>query len=888
MYTIRFIIVISLFFCISADMVSQINQEAARDIIEGVQRGDMSREEAIQEAREAGATDQQIQQGVQEGEQRDVFDQQAQFEQEAAEEIQEQLVAEDTIREGTAREGEIQEEEEDAAEPKAPQDRIADYFGYSLFTGSSDKYLPAQVGPSDPDYLLGPGDEIIVSLWGQVEQRYPLTISKEGTVFIENYGQMVVTNLTLSQLETKLTKRLSKIHKSLNPPTGAPTTYLDVSLGKLKSYTVFTVGYVKNPGSHQVNSYSTLFTALFQAGGPTLKGSLRDIRLIRDDEVVVNLDLYDFLLTGKKKDDNRIQNNDIIYIPPRISSVELNGEVNDTSIFELKKDETLRDLVDFAGGLKSTTDINRVQIERIQPFEGRESARRIIQVIDRKLLVEKDGQMAINPIPLSDKDVVTIYPLNEPVLGYVTVSGSVKRPGRFSLEDNMSIQDLIAKAQGLLPDAYTSKADLTRTYRDGTTRHFSLNLDSAVADTLMLEDWDELRVYSFWELFDREYVRISGHVRNPGSYMLHDSLYASDLIFKAGGMKDKFFWSQTYQRRADLIRYNEDGLTTRIIPLQLDSIVAGNPDYDIKLINQDRIRIYPANVTFFPDVVSIEGEIKNPGQYTLKTNMDIQDIILEAGGFTRSAYKYVADVYRIDPLMQKEDTMTLAFSVSIAPDILERLELEDGFQLEGEDYVVIREDPHYETHRVVHIYGEVEFPGAYPLLRKNETLQDLINRAGGLTNEAFKTGIRFTRNDSLQVVGDYEEAIEKGEKLAMILKTDDRIFIPRHPGTVKVEGAVNNPGLVQYRKGWRLDDYIEAAGDYTFDADENHTIVYYPGGNAKRISWGIAPKVREGSRVVVPVEPEMEPIDWTQLLAEWASIASSLATVIFIINRSSN
>ncbi len=867
-------------FTLLNENVAQINQERARDIIEGVQRGDLSREEAVQEAEEAGATQDQIQQGLQEGEQRNVFDQDQTTVEEAQDTEQDQQTVSDTT---------IQQESTDETyetpQRKATESVQKEYFGYSLFTGPIERYLPSQMGPSNPNYQLGPGDEIIISLWGQVEIRYSLTISKEGTVFINKYGQMTVTNLTLSQLEEKLTKNLSKIYKSLNPPSGNPATFLDVSLGEMKSYTIFTVGYVKNPGSHQVNSYSTLFTALFQAGGPTVKGSLRDIRLIRNDEIVVHLDLYDFLLTGRKKDDIQIQNNDIIYVPPRISTVELKGEVNDSAFFELKKEETLDDLVHFAGGLKPTTDIKRVQIERIKPFETRDQEERIIEVIDRNLTVREDDKINISPIPIYDRDVVTIYPLKEPLMGYVNVNGSVKRPGRYALEENMTINQLISNAQGLLPDAYAQKADLTRTYPDGRTKHFSVNLDSAIADTLTLQDWDRLKVYSYWELFNREYVSISGHVLNSGRYMLHDSLFASDLIFKAGGMKDRFFWSQTYQRRADLYRYNEDGLTRRIIPVRLDSIVAENPDYDIKLENRDEIRVYPANVTFFPDVVTISGKIKNPGQYDFKTNMGIHDIILEAGGFTRSAYKYVIDVYRIDPMMEKEDTLTLAFSVPISPDMLESFTLEDDYQLLGRDYVVVRQDPEYETHRVVTINGEVEYPGDYPLLRKNETLQELINRAGGFTNEAFHAGIEFIRDDSLQVVGDYEEAVDKGKRLAMVLRRGDRILVPKHPGTVKVEGAVNNPGLVQYRKKWNLDDYVEAAGDYTFDADEKRTIVYYPGGNAKRINWGIAPKIKEGSRIVIPVEPEQEPIDWTNVLAEWASIASSLATVIFIINR---
>jgi len=768
------------------------NPDVIRNLARQVQAGQITQQEAIERARDAGMSQSQIKQA------RDrISDAQkariSEMDRAAAPSPQPQ---EDTIPES------LKDDQQDEAPQPEPTPK---YFGYEIFQGPKDKYERADVGSLDPQYQIGPGDELIISIWGATEMRNKYQVSREGTIFVERYGQMVVSGLTMKQLEEKLTKNLSRIYSGLNPSRGSPTTYLDVSLGELRSIQVYMVGKVKKPGSHFVNSYSTAFTALYQSGGPTTKGSLRKIQVIRNGEVVSTLDLYHFITSGKRPNDISLQNNDVVYVPPRISTVKLKGAVKEKAFYELKKEETLQDLISYSGGLKTSTDIQKVQIERTQSFTKRQQTGEIYEVLTKDLGAFKKDSLHINPIEIHDKDVVTLFPV--------------------------------------------------------TGKQISSPIPGGV-----------------------EYVNVSGHIYKPGRYILKEGMKVKDLLRRAGGLKDSVFWDKTYQIRADLIQYADNGLDRKIesIPLR-DLLKKDSLQYNHTLHHRDSLIIYGAGVTHKKERVTIRGEVEKPGVYVLEKNMGIHDLLLQAGGFTKQAYKYQVEVFRMGN-NEKKDRISQVYNVDISPDILQHFDSEQKIDLEDFDMVIVRKDPDFEYHKVVRLGGEVKFPGRYPILRESETLGELIERAGGLTPEAFLPGLKFTRNDTNKVVGNFERILEEGRG-GIVLQQGDSVYVPQHPGTVKVSGSVRNPGVVQYHPGWGLERYVEAAGDYTFEAAKGKTIVYYPGGNARKKNWLWNPKVKEGSEIFVPQKPEREPLDITQLLTEWASIATSVATVIYIVNR---
>ena len=232
-------------------------------------------------------------------------------------------------------------------------------------------FQATSVGIVDPDYLIGPGDEIIVMLWGETQFRQVLTVDREGFVFVPEIGQVFVNGLNLNLLESKLFRVFSQSYASLNPQGRTPTTFLDISLGNLRPLRIQVLGEVAQPGAYTVSPSATLFSSLYYFNGPTILGSLRDIQLIRGGDNIKSIDFYNYLLTGKKPKDQKLQLDDVIFIPRRLKTVSISGEVNRAGIYELKPDENLTDLITIAGDLKVTAYLNRAQIDRIVPFEKR-------------------------------------------------------------------------------------------------------------------------------------------------------------------------------------------------------------------------------------------------------------------------------------------------------------------------------------------------------------------------------------------------------------------------------------------------------------------------------------------------------------------------------------
>lgn len=760
------------------------------------------------------------------------------------------------------------------------------YYGYDLFYTSRGFKLESSM-TAYSDYQVGPGDEIVIAMWGDVELRNVLKVSNEGTIYVNNVGLVSVNGLSLDELEAKLKNLLSKAYITLSPTSGEASTYLDVSLGKLRPITVFLVGEVFKKGAIKLDSYSTVFTALYNSGGPTAKGTLRDIRVIRDGRVVSTIDIYDYLLTGNKINDIILKNGDNILVQPRFSSIKLDGEVNNKSIYELKENEDLADLIKFSGGIRVTSSLERIQVERIIPFGERN--KEILyskEIKEFRLGSAVDGKVKINPVKLVDGDIVTVFPISDIVINYVNITGAVVLPGQYSLEPDMTVMDLLDKTGGLLPEAYLAKTELLRTRPDLTTELISLDLSKKENLNFKLETSDQLRIYSNWEIYTRYTVQISGHIKKPGIYALSDSTRVADLIFQSGSLRDPDFVKETYLERADLIRYDEDGIKTRIIPIDLRKLLNGDESENILLKHKDHLKIYEINVIKQVEDVTILGLVRSPGKFLLQTNMGVEDLILQANGFSEGALYYEAEVFRVDPYKIKQDKLVSVHKIPIDQAFfLQGKSPENKFLLQNKDKVVIRQYPDFQYHRSVVLNGEVKFPGNYSLQKEKETLAELIERAGGLKNEAFTQGISFTR-DSMKVLSDFNNVKEGTKGGDFVLKHGDVIYIPKHPGVVSVEGFVFSPGLVKYTSGWSLKDYVDAAGGVKVDDvyEKGETVVYYPGGAADVDGWLLSPTVKEGSRIIVKQSKKPEEKEGTSL-KDWVAIIASIVTIAFYLSN---
>jgi protein involved in polysaccharide export with SLBB domain len=527
---------------------------------------------------------------------------------------------------------------------------------------------------------------------------------------------------------------------------------------------------------------------MFFAGGPTESGTMRDVRVLRGGRVVAHLDVYDYLRTGRRDGDIRLENDDTVFIPPTGPRVTVTGEVREPGIYELEAGEPLSRLVETAGGFTEKAFPGRIQVERIlDPEAGAELP------ADREVLDFAAGGNGWND-PLEDGDVVTVFEVDDRLRNFVSVKGEVRRPGTYELREGARLSDLLRLAGGVLETAFLDRAELVRTYEDERREQISVDLarvrSGEEAYDLRLSPRDELTVHSIWRLRDKYTVKIYGAIRNPGTYELREHMTLRDLLLQAGGLQES-----AYDKEVEISRVRpEDG----------------------------------------------------------------------AGVGT-------AEIFRV-PLGKDYFTGD-----------------REEFRLEAWDNVFVREIPNYELQRNVRVGGEVEFPGVYTLRGPQETLADVIDRAGGLKETAYPEGFALWRpKDGVgRVALDLRHALEdRRSNDNVILFDGDSLFVPEEPKTVTVRGEVGYPTSLVYERGWSVGDYVSRAGGPTQMADRGQTRVIYTTGAAARVKrYWFDPEVRPGSTIVVPRKEESEGVDWGDVIKNSTSVLASLATVVLVVDR---
>jgi polysaccharide export outer membrane protein len=779
-----------------------------------------------------------------------------------------------------------------------------EYFGYGIFKNIPAAFEPNAVGPVDPGYLVGPGDGLRVSVWGEAEFQYELDVDRDGRIFIPNVGPIFVMGTPLNMLEGKLRNQLSKYYSGL--ATRPPKVFMDVSVTKLKPLRIFVMGEVKQPGGYTISNYATVFNALYSVGGPLVRGSLRNVKVLRDNKIVATVDLYDYLLRGDQTSDVRLQNNDLIFIPPRGKTVSIRGEVRRPAIYELKDSEHLATLINYAGGLLSTAYLDHAQIDRVKPFDERTKGTEDRMVVDISL---KDSlRIGGKDVMLYDADDVQVFSILDEKKNFVSVQGAVWRPGRYELGKIKTLRDLIAAAEGVKPDTYLEKGDLERVRPDLTREFVTFDVAKALSGdkehNIELREKDAVRLYSIHEIeFDRT-VSITGHVKTPQTIPYADSLTLYDLVFRAGGLLDPEFRKSTYLERADLVRLNSDMITKRIIPFNLQRLLEDST-YNIPLRPRDEVIVYGIGVSEVTDkYVTINGSVKNPGKYPLRSNMTLDDLVLLAGGFTEDASVLEAEVSRIRPEGLRGDSLSIIlhpkltkdFAQEVSGESLHELSQADpprngDFYLQYMDEVLIRPNPDFKPQQNVTVEGEVLYPGTYAIQHKGEKLSEILTRAGGPTKIAYLGGAQFYRGGKRLVI-DFEEAYHnKDEDHDIMMLAGDRVTIPPRPRTVLVTGEVNNPGLQVFIDGQSVSDYIDRAGGRTDSAQ--YALLTLPTGETQKVSFGWFahdPRVLEGSAIVVtkkPAEPppERREFDLGGTIKDSFAIVASAATVIYLISQ---
>ncbi|MFQ6608086.1 MAG: SLBB domain-containing protein [Fidelibacterota bacterium] len=645
----------------------------------------------------------------------------------------------------------LEEIEEVALESQQqPSRQPLPYFGYDIFQGDPEAFQASKFGAIDPYYNIGPGDEIIIMLWGETQFRQVFNVDREGFIFIPEIGQVFVNGLILGDLETKLFRLLSQAYASLDPPSGKATTYMDVSLGTLRPLRIMVLGEVAQPGAYAVNPTTTLFTSLYYFRGPTRLGSLRDIRLIRGGQQVASIDFYDYLLTGKPVGDVRLQLDDVIFIPPRKKTVSIQGEIKRPAIYELQEGETLESLLTIAGGLRTTAYLDRVQVDRVVPFEKRDELD-----MDR-ILVDVDLNEVLyqgKTFDLQDGDQVQLFSVLDIRQNVVTITGaSVERPGVYDLGDSLRLSALIRQADSLLGDAYLERADIIRLREDLREELIKVDLGKALAgdreQDILLQPLDRVKIYSLSEMIPVHRVSLEGHVKQPGRYPLLEEMTLFDLIFKGGGFIDEEFRKQTYLQRAELVRVKEDSVTKEIIPFNLGEVLNKKGMADLLLRPDDSVRIYSiAEIEGTTKYVTIEGQVKRPGRYELfEENMTLYDLLFQAGGLDDPVFKSTTFLGRADLLRLDEDRITRTVIPFNLGEVLDHPASPQNLELEPDDIVRVYAQTVFNAVKPVTIEGVVQNPGRYDL-KTGMSLKDLILEAGGVDANVYRYKVEVARID---------------------------------------------------------------------------------------------------------------------------------------------
>ena len=715
-----------------------------------------------------------------------------------------------------------------------PGRQAVDYYGYNIFQRDPAVFQSSVAGAVDPNYNIGPGDEIIFMLWGETQFRQVLNVDREGFIFIPEVGQVFVNGLTMDLLESKLFKVLSQRYSSLiRSNDGNATTFLDISLGNMRPLRVIVLGEVAQPGAYQVSPSTTLFSALYYFNGPTTLGSLRDIRLIRGGKQIATIDFYDYLLSGKKINDVRLQLDDTIFLPTRGKSVSISGEINRPAIYELEKGEGLQDLMRMAGGLRVSAYLDRAQIDRIVPPEERDALgmdRMFIDVDLKQIMASKKG------FALKDGDNIQIFSILDLRQNIVEINGAVVRPGRFDIGESLQLRDLVLKADSLVGDAYLDRVNVVRFNPDFTEKLLKLNLGLAMKGdpqhNIQLEPMDRVTVFSTSAMIPRRFVAISGHVKTPGRYLLREDLTLYDLIFKAGGFTDEEWLKTTYRQRAELVRVMEDSVTKEIIPFDLDEVLNKEGLAETLLRTDDAVKIYSlAEIEgAWEKFVSITGHVKGPGRYELfEENMTLYDLIFKAGGFDDEEYHKQTYLKRAELVRVMEDGVTKEIILFNLEELLNKEGLAETL-LQTDDAVKIYSlaDIEGAPEKFVSISGHVKRPGSYELFEENMTLYDLVFMAGGFDDEVWKNQTFLGRADLLRHdedritrsiipfnLGEILENAESTHNLQLQIGDEIRVYaqtIFNAEKIISIGGVVNNPGQYTLKTGMTIKDLILEAG----------------------------------------------------------------------------
>lgn len=685
-------------------------------------------------------------------------------------------------------------------------------YGHKVFNSRALTFEPSENIATPQNYRLGPGDEVLIDIWGTSEDHLRQTISPEGSIMISQVGPVYLNGMTINDANKHIKNTFSRKYAGMDDAE----TEIQVTLGQVRTIQVDILGEVATPGTFRLSPFSSVFHALYRAGGINDIGSLRNIQVLRNGKIIAGVDIYDYLFNGKTDGNIRLQEGDVIIVPPYDQLVNIDGNVKRPMYYEIKPNETIKDILEYAGGFTGDAYEGMVKLAR---QAGTENELYNIETADFATYRLKDG------------DMITVGTILDRYANRVELKGAVYRPGLFAIDDQLStIGDLIRKADGLTDDAYTDRVLL---YREG------------------------------------------------------------------------------------------DNLELQLLAIDLKKILDGTAP-DVVLKRNDVVVISSIHELEERGALTIGGQVARPGTYPYAVNTTIEDLIFQAGGLLEGASTARVEVARriVDPTATTQ-TQLLSHIYTLSIENGLGVGKDKGFILMPYDHVTIRTSPGYSTQRTVSVNGEVLFAGSYVLQKRNERISEIINRAGGILDNAYLKGAHLERrltddeyaarkeviraamtntgknsSDSIAIsridvsnsynVGiDLELALSNpGSHYDLVLQPGDQLFIPEQQSTVKISGDVMFPNSVLFVPGKKLKYYIDQAGGYGQTARKGKAFIVYLNGQVARAK-GNTP-IEPGCHIIVPSKPSTSGTDWTKILTlatSFSSVATMAAAITNIFKK---
>lgn len=654
------------------------------------------------------------------------------------------------IRGTSYEEAELEEQKEiidlkrDAkATPEAPGSNI---FGHSLFSNRNLSFEPSANLATPVNYRLGPGDEVIIDIWGASENTIRQTISPEGTILVRGLGPVHLSGMTVKEANSFLQREFSKIYSGISGTE--PNSEIKLTLGDIRTIQINIMGEVSVPGTYTLSAFSTVFHALYRAGGVNRIGSLRSIKVVRDGKTFADLDVYDFIMKGKMKDDIRLQEGDVIIVDPYQSLVEIVGKVKRPMFYEMKPTETVATILNYAGGFTG---------------DAYKKAIRLVRKSGREHQVFNVDEMDYSVFRLDDGDMITIDAVLDRFENRVEVRGAVYRAGLYQLDGTVNtVKQLIKKAEGLRGDAFLNRVIIDREHEDLSHEIIAIDLGGLLNGTIAdipLQKNDILYIPSITDLKEEETVAIYGEVANPGTFLFSKNMTIEDLLVQAGGLLE-----EAATTRVEVTRRIKDPKST-----SFSSVLGKTFTFDIKdgfIVggNAENFYLEPFDAVYIrrspayrrQQNVVVAGEVLFSGSYSLlKKNERLSDLVSKAGGVTPDAYVKGARLIRKlsdEERRRQNDAIRMAQngegkdSISIQKLNLSEtytvgIDLEKALANPKSDFdLVLREGdvlyiPEYVN--TVKISGSVMYPNAV-VYQKGKNLKFYINQAGGYGNMAKK------------------------------------------------------------------------------------------------------------------------------------------------------